>query len=58
MPKDNQYLVAYAGEYVRITAPDEKTALALAKADYNGDRKGDWKDSEHTDRKWDVIQLN
>lgn len=55
------FLVAYAGQCVRIMANDEQSALYQAQADYNRPATAqllDWKDSEYQDDVWDIIKIN
>lgn len=54
------FLVAYAGEYVRLMANDKQSALYQAQQDYQrppAKRLLDWKDSEHTAEEWDIVKM-
>lgn len=58
--KGGAFLVAYAGQYVRIMANDKVSALYQAQSDYNKPptkRLLDWKDSEHTEEVWDIEKI-
>lgn len=54
------FLVAYAGQYVRIMANNKQSALYQAQSDYNkppAKKVLDWKDSEHEEETWSVEKL-
>jgi len=56
-PRRSVYLVARAGQCVRVVAISERAAERVASADYYGDKSMDWKDSEYMDEAWDVVEL-